>query len=184
MILVGEVGATSPDHARAHGACGVKIRIDNPKDFWLGAVYLLAGAAALYLGADYPLGRPGRMGPGYFPTVIASLLILFGVMSIIRSLLTTGEAIRIGAIKPLLLITGALVAFGLLLNTLGLVAALTVLILMSAAASEHFRLQWSAAAGLVALVAFCAAVFVKALGVPMPLMGAWLAPFVPPWLGG
>ncbi|HEY7383053.1 MAG TPA: tripartite tricarboxylate transporter TctB family protein [Beijerinckiaceae bacterium] len=162
----------------------MKIGIDNPKDFWLGAVYLLAGAAALYLGADYPLGRPGRMGPGYFPTVIASVLILFGIVSIIRSLVTTGATIRIGAMKPLLLITGGLVAFGLLLDPLGLVVAMTLLILMSAAASEHFRFQWRAAAGVVALVAFCAVVFVKALGVPMPLTGAWLAPFVPPWLGG
>ncbi|HEX2724187.1 MAG TPA: tripartite tricarboxylate transporter TctB family protein, partial [Beijerinckiaceae bacterium] len=79
---------------------------------------------------------------------------------------------------------GGLVALGLLLEPLGLVAALAVLILMSAAASEHFRFQWSAAAGLVALVAFCAAVFVKALGVPMPLIGAWLSPFLSPWLGG
>jgi hypothetical protein len=162
----------------------VKIRIDNPKDFWLGAIYILAGAAALYLGADYPLGRAGRMGPGYFPTVIASLLILFGAASIVRSLMTTGGPIRIGAVKPLLLITGAVVAFGLLLDTIGLVIALAVLIVMSAAASERFRFQWSAAAGLVALVVFCALVFVKALGVPMPLAGAWLAPFLPPWLAG
>jgi hypothetical protein len=162
----------------------VKIRIDNPKDFWLGAVYLLAGAAALYLGADYPVGRAGRMGPGYFPAVIASLLILFGVVSIVRSLVTSSATVRIGAIKPLLLITGAIAAFGLLLDRLGLVVALVVLIVMSAAASEHFRFRWSAAAGLVALVLFCALVFVKALGVPMPLAGAWLAPFAPPWLGG
>jgi hypothetical protein len=162
----------------------VKIRIDNPKDFWLGAIYILAGAAALYLGADYPLGRAGRMGPGYFPTVIASLLILFGAAAIVRSLMTTGGPIRIGTVKPLLLITGAVVAFGLLLDTIGLVIALAVLIVMSAAASERFRFQWSAAAGLVALVVFCALVFVKALGVPMPLAGAWLAPFLPPWLAG
>jgi hypothetical protein len=162
----------------------VKIRINNPKDFWLGAVYLLAGASALRLGADYPLGTAGRMGPGYFPAVIASLLILFGVSSVVRSLMTTGATIRIGAIKPLLLVTGAVVAFGLLLNTLGLVIALTALIVMSAAASERFRFQWSAAAGLVALVLFCAVVFVRGLGVPMPLTGEWLAPFVPPWLGG
>jgi Tripartite tricarboxylate transporter TctB family len=162
----------------------VKIRINNPKDFWLGAVYLLAGGTALRLGTDYPLGTTGRMGPGYFPAVIACLLILFGSISIVRSLAALGATIRISAIKPLLLITGSVVAFGLLLNTLGLVIALTVLILMSAAASDRFRFQWDAAAGLVALVLFCAVVFVKALGVPMPLAGRWLAPFVPPWLGG
>ena len=52
--------------------------------------------------------------------------------------------------KPFL-ITAALVLFGLLLNTLGLVIAMTALILMSAGASEAFRLEWTATAGLIAL---------------------------------
>jgi hypothetical protein len=123
------------------------------------------------------------MGPGYFPAVIASLLILFGAASIVRSLVTTGDVIRVAALKPLLLITGAIVAFGVLLNTLGLVVAMTALILMSAAASEAFRFEWRATVGLVALVIFCSVVFVKALGVPMPLVGDWLAPFLPGSLG-
>ena len=157
----------------------MKIRIKNAKDLCLGAVYLLSGAFALRLGSDYPLGTAGRMGPGYFPAVIASLLIVFGAASIVRSLVTTGEVIRVAALKPLLLITGGLVAFGVLLNTLGLVVAMTVLILMSAAASEAFRFEWKATVGLVALVIFCSVVFVKALGVPMPLVGDWLAPLLP-----
>ncbi len=161
----------------------MKIRIKNPKDFCLGAVYLLSGAFALRLGSDYPLGSAGRMGPGYFPAVIASLLIVFGAASIVRSLLTVGEVIRVAALKPLLLITGAIVAFGVLLNTLGLVVAMTVLILMSAAASEAFRFEWRATVGLVALVIFCSVVFVKTLGVPMPLVGDWLAPLLPVSLG-
>lgn len=160
----------------------MKLRINNPKEFWLGAVYLLCGAYALRLAADYPLGTAGRMGPGYFPTVIASLLILFGTVSTVRSLVTTGEPIRIGAIKPLLLITAAVVAFGFLLNTAGLVIAMAVLILMSAAASQAFRFQWTAMAGIVALILFCSLVFVKALGVPMPLIGDWVAPLLA-WLG-
>ena len=160
----------------------MKLRINNPKEFWLGAAYLLCGAYALRLAAGYPLGTAGRMGPGYFPTVIASLLILFGTVSTVRSLVTTGEPIRIVAIKPLLLITAAVVAFGFLLNTAGLVIAMVVLILMSAAASQAFQFQWTAMAGIVALILFCSLVFVKALGVPMPLIGDWVAPLLA-WLG-
>jgi len=157
----------------------VKIRIKNPRDFCLGAVYLLAGAFALRLGSDYPMGTAGRMGPGYFPAVIASLLIVFGAVAMVRSLVTTGEVIRIAAVKPLLLITAAIVGFGVLLNILGLVIAMTVLILMSAAASEAFRFEWRATAGVVALIIFCSVVFVKALGVPMPLIGTWIGPLLP-----
>jgi len=160
----------------------VKLRINNPKEFWLGAVYLLCGAYAMRLAADYPLGTAGRMGPGYFPTVIASLLILFGTISAVRSLVTSGDPIRIVAIKPLLLITAAVVAFGFLLNTAGLVIAMAVLILMSAAASQAFRFQWTATVGIIGLILFCSLIFVKALGVPMPLIGEWIAPLLA-WLG-
>jgi hypothetical protein len=156
----------------------VKLRINNPKEFWLGAVYLLCGAYALRLAADYPFGTAGRMGPGYFPTVISSLLILFGLISIVRSVVTAGGAIRIEAIKPLLLITTAVVAFGVLLNTFGLVIAIAVLILMSAAASRAFHFEWTATAGIIVLILFCSVVFVKALGVPMPLLGDWVAPLL------
>jgi hypothetical protein len=37
-------------------------------------------------------------------------------------------------------------------------------------------------AGIVALILFCSLVFVKALGVPMPLIGDWVAPLLA-WLG-
>jgi hypothetical protein len=162
----------------------LNLRVNNPKDFWLGAVYLVAGAGALGLGTEYPLGTAGRMGPGYFPAVIASLLILFGIAAVARSFMTTGDAVGITALKPLVLITGAVVAFGFLLNGLGFAASLAVLIVMSAAASEAFRFDWKASLGVVALVVFCSLLFVRALGVPLPLVGAWIAPVVPVWLGG
>ena len=47
------------------------------------------------------------------------------------------------------------------------------LILISAAASIHFKFDWKALGALVVLVVFCALVFVKGLGVPMPLLGTW-----------
>lgn len=55
---------------------------------------------------------------------------------------------------------------------------------MSAAASEKFRFEWTATAGLVGLVVFCSVVFVQGLGVPMPLVETWLQPILPAWLGG
>ena len=70
--------------------------------------------------------------------------------------------------------TLATALFGLLLPVLGLVLALLALLLLSASASSRFRFDPRAAAGLVLLIAFCALVFVTALGVPMPLLGSWL----------
>lgn len=156
--------------------------IRNPKDFWIGAIYLATGTAGLLIGRGYNFGTAARMGPGYFPTVVSSLLIVFGIVAVGRSLVRPGDPVGPLAWKTMLLIVGASVAFGLLLQPAGLIVALTVLVLTSAAASNEFRLGWLPAFGLVALVAFCALVFVKGLGVPMPLVGPWLQDVTPSWL--
>jgi len=55
----------------------------------------------------------------------------------------------------------------------GLVISILVVALVSAAGSEKFRLDWKALALLLGFVAFCVAVFVKGLGVPLPVLGTW-----------
>jgi Tripartite tricarboxylate transporter TctB family len=159
-------------------------RIIGPKDFWTGIIYVSVGIAAFLIGRDYPFGSAGRMGPGYFPAVLSCLLVLLGAIAIGRSFFQPGPPIGSFPIKQIVLVIGATVLFGALINTAGLIVALLVLVLVSAAASEHFKFDWRATLGLVALVVFCSLVFVKGLGVPMPLVGTWLQPFAPSWLGG
>lgn len=143
-----------------------------------------AGALGMLIGREYSFGTAGRMGPGYFPMVISALLLFFGAITVMRSFITPGEAVGAFAWKPLVLVVGSVVAFGLLINTAGLLIALLMMVLVSAAASEKFRFEWSAMLGLIGLTAFCSLVFVRGLGVPMPIVGSWLQPLVPAWLGG
>ncbi|MXQ10865.1 tripartite tricarboxylate transporter TctB family protein [Microvirga makkahensis] len=143
------------------------------KDFWAGVLYVAFGAAAFWIGRDYPMGTAGRMGAGYFPTALSVILMLIGLISAARALTQEGEAVGAVSWKSLALVVGSTALFGLLLPTTGLVIALVVLILISATASQNFRLDLKAAAGLIILVTFCSLVFVKALGVPMPLVGSW-----------
>ena len=149
--------------------------IRAPKDFWTGVIYLSVGALGIVVGREYSFGSAGRMGPGYFPFVISCLLLVFGVITLVRSFLTDGEPVGALAWKAIALVVGSVIAFGLLLPTGGLIIAMTVMVLMSAAASEKFRFEWKATLGLVGLVVFCSLVFVKGLGVPMPLLGSWLS---------
>ena len=153
--------------------------IRAPKDFWTGMIYLVVGAAAFWIARDYSFGTGARMGPGYFPSVICVLLIAFGVVSIVKSFRADGEPITPFAFKAMILVIGSVVAFGLLLPRAGLPIAMVVLVLMSAAASEKFKFEVLPTVMLAALVVFCSVVFVKGLGVPMPLVGTWLAPLIP-----
>lgn len=147
--------------------------IKNPKDFWTGVIYVAFGGAAFWIARDYGMGTASRMGPGYFPMVLAGLLMLIGAISLVHSFMKPGPPLGGFAVKASVLILGGVVLFGLLISRAGLLIALPTLVLLSAAGSEKFRFEWKAALGLIALTAFCALVFVKGLGVPMPLLGTW-----------
>jgi hypothetical protein len=147
--------------------------IRSPKDFWAGLLYAGFGAAAVLIARDYAMGSSSRMGPAYFPTVLGSLLLLIGLASLVRSFFATGEPIGAIAWKGMFLVTLGTALFGFLLRPAGLVPALAALIVVSAAASIKFRFDWRALAMMGGLIAFCALVFVKALGLPLSLLGTW-----------
>jgi putative tricarboxylic transport membrane protein len=149
------------------------MRIRNPRDFWAGAIYLALAIAGIWIGQDYQLGTSERMGPGYFPSALGSILAIFGVVSIARSFIRPGEAISAIAWRPLAFVLGSTVLFGLLLPRVGVLIALPCLIVVSAFASRNSRFDVTSIAALFGLVAFCVVVFVKGLGVPMPLIGTW-----------
>jgi hypothetical protein len=149
------------------------MRIRSPRDLWAGAIYLALAIAAIWIGQNYQLGSSERMGPGYFPTVLGSILAIFGVVSIGRSFIGAGAPVSAIAWRPLVLVLGAPVLFGLLLPRAGMLIALPCLIVAGALASRNSRLDATSIAALVGLVGFCVLVFVKGLGVPMPLLGTW-----------
>ncbi len=160
-------------------------RILSPKDFWTGLIYIAFGGAAGWIGSAYNMGTAGRMGPGYFPKVLAGMLIVLGLISLGRSFVSKGEPISRIAFKPLVLVLLACASFGFLVNRAGLIVALAALVLVSAAGSREFKLDWMALGGLVLLITFCSLVFVKGLGIPMPLLGTWIEPYAGPlavWL--
>lgn len=150
------------------------LRIRGQKDFGIGTIYFGLGLAGLIIAREYTFGTAGRMGPGYFPTIISALLILFGLVTLSRGLLREGGRVEDINWKGAALVTLSVCAFGFLLEGAGLVIALVALVLISAAASDRFRLEVRALLGLIALTIFCVAVFVYGLGLPMPILGDWL----------
>jgi hypothetical protein len=162
----------------------MRLRAAAPKDVWAGAIYIAFGGLMFWGALSYRLGTAGRMGPGYFPRALALILIAIGIISLVRGFVVEGEGIGGIAWKPLGLVLASSALFGLLLERAGLVVSLAVMVLLAAAASREFRWDVKALAGLAALIAFCVLAFVKGLGVPMPILGAWLEPLaaVAPWL--
>jgi hypothetical protein len=161
------------DRSTAEGEPALSSYIRSPKDFCAGLIYLAIGLCAIYLGSELPMGTALKMGPAYFPAVLGWLLSFIGVISLARSFVQKGGPIPRFFWKPLLLITGATVVFGLLVRGAGLVVALPLFMMMTAFASVKFR--WGPMLLLAAVATtLCSLVFVKGLGVPLPLIGKWL----------
>lgn len=150
--------------------------IRNPKDFLSGLMFLAFGGSAIFIAQDYPMGQAVRMGPGYFPVVLGALLCLVGAVCVVRALFIgtgSGEPTARLAFKPLLLVTVSTLVFGLLLRHAGLIAALAVSIALSSVASSKVTVK-AIVLTIVLLTAFCWLVFLKALGLPIPVIGPWL----------
>jgi hypothetical protein len=147
--------------------------IRHPKDFWTGIIFFSIGLYAVIVGQDYDMGSAGRMGPAYFPTMLGGLLALIGAVAVIRSFFRPGEAISRFYIKELVLVLLAVLLFGFLVRGAGLVPAALVIIMLSAYASPKFHLgkMLTLAAGMAL---FGVLLFVKLLGLPMPILGPWL----------
>ena len=142
------------------------------KDVWAGLFLIVVGVLAVFFARNYPFGTALRMGPGYFPTVLGALMVLFGLYTLANGL-RSGEKIESSwPLRALIVLPLALVLFGVLIERAGFAPAMLVLIFGSATASTEFRflevLLFS-----IALTALAVAVFVLGLGLPYPLLAGF-----------
>ncbi len=149
------------------------MKIRSIKDLFAGLIYIFFGASAILIAREYNMGSAFKMGPAYFPTVLSALLIVVGSISVIRAFILPGTPIGAISIKGLLLVTASIVVFGLVVRGAGLVIALPLLLFISAAASVKIRWQTTLIIAL-GLTLFCVLVFLKGLGIPLPVIGPWL----------
>jgi len=150
----------------------MQLEIRNNRDVWAGAMLIVTGATSVIIARDYASGTSLRMGPGYFPSVLGGLLVLFGIY-LVASGLRSNEKIAGGwSLRALVVLPLSLVMFGLLMEYTGFVPALMVLIVGSSAAGSEFNLK-EALLLATGLTAFAVALFIYGLGLPYPLFAAW-----------
>ena len=139
------------------------------QDFWAGLMLIVTGAVAIFIARNYEFGSSLRMGPGYFPSVLGGLLILFGLIIAVKGLNSGEKLSKAWSPRALIVLTAALVLFGFLIDRAGFVPAMMVLIFGSALAGSQFKfvevLLFS-----IFLTALCVVVFIWALGLPYPLI--------------
>ena len=146
--------------------------IRGRKDFWTGLIYIFFGVSAIIIAGDYSMGTGVKMGPAYFPTILGGLLAVIGAIAVIRSFIVPGTPVSAFAFKGLILVTVSALVFGFVVRGAGLAVALPLLVIISAYASTSFRWRQTLIMAVV-LTIFCALVFLKGLGIPLPIIGPW-----------
>ena len=146
--------------------------IRSTRDFWTGLVYIFFGSSAIFIAREYGMGTGLKMGPAYFPTVLGGLLVCIGTISVIRSFMVSGPPIGAFAFKGVVLITLSILLFGFAVRGAGLAVALPLLVVISARASTRFRWRPTILMA-VGITIFCVFVFLKGLGIPLPVIGPW-----------
>jgi hypothetical protein len=138
------------------------------QDLWAGLMFMGLGMLAVYLSFDYPLGKAMRMGPGYFPTYLGYIMTFIGLIIGGRSFFlepTPEERTTKWALVPLTLMPLSVVVFAVVVDTLGLVAAVLLLLLLANASVKNFR-PVENFVNFVVLLAIAVFVFQRWLGVP------------------
>lgn len=142
----------------------------------VGGLFFAAIGLAFVLGSNHlPMGEAARMASGYFPRLLGYCLIFIGLVISIRGTFfekKSHEIIYRFALKKVLLIGTALLAFAFLLEPAGLWIALSVLVFISSFASEQRSIR-EALILTVVVDLLVTAVFVGAIGLEINLLPAW-----------
>lgn len=155
----------------------------NRSDIGAGAIFIAIG---LFFGlmtlSGLEVGTARRMGPGYFPIMLAGILVVLGLAVVVKGI---GQADSPRGPLPwrgLAVLVPVPVIFGLLIRPLGMVPVLLITIFLTSFASRRMSVL-AAVALTVGLTVFCVAVFSFGLGLPLRLFGPWVEPWTRPIFG-
>lgn len=99
---------------------------------------ILIGALVIWEGSSYDIGTATRMGPGYFPVVLGGIVVLFGVALFYNARTSLLDAPRI-PYRAIIAISAGVIAFGALVERIGMIPAVISLVLLSSLAEERPR---------------------------------------------
>ena len=180
-VVFDTVHTTSTKTGTGGDDMSLRAHIRDRKDVAAGLLFAAIGLATVIVASDYPLGTMRSIGPGYFPIMIGVLLALLGTGVAFQGLSFSGAvdpareptAARAEeddgiAVRPLIMITLAVVAFGITVRPLGLAVATVALVTLASLAGREFRLL-NIVLLSVGLIALSWGTFIYLLGLPMTL---------------
>lgn len=158
------------------------LRMLRRKNVLAGLMFMAIAALGLWESRNYPVGTALRMSTGYVPRLLCWVLLALGAFVLVQGVLATDppEAPRepvpedslIARLRPVVVVTLALIAFALALETFGLVLSIIVLVAIASAARQELKL-WEMLAAAAGLSVLTWAIFVLGLSLPIPVWPEW-----------
>ena len=132
------------------------------RGLFLIAISLLFGGWSLH----YQIGEFSRAGPGLFPLLVSSLLLLIGVVTLIRSRFVDPEPLDFNY-RNLAIVLVSLCGFAVISQVVNMIAGIVFMVFVSTYAGTSYSVlrNLKLSAGLIA-IAFAMS---KLLGVNLPL---------------
>jgi Tripartite tricarboxylate transporter TctB family len=133
-----------------------------------GRGLLLVAVALLFLfqAPRYAIGSFNEPGPGLFPVIVASILLVIGIAIVLRSHFS--EAVPLDfRIRNIALIAASLVGFALVSEYVNMLVGIAVMVTMASLASDDFSIPRTAA--IIVALCLVAVAMKKGLGVQLPL---------------
>lgn len=141
--------------------------IQNPTSLMTGGFLIVVACLALLLSKNLSSFTNIGLGPGFVPKMLAILQIVLALPLVIKGFTEKGEAPTRFELRPQLIIV-AIGYFAITIESMGMVIALTGLVLIACLANSKTK---PLEAGVLALgvVTFSYLLFVKALGLLIPV---------------
>ena len=132
------------------------------RGLFLVAISLAFGLQSL----RYSIGSFGRAGPGLFPLMVSSLLLVVGVITVVRSRFVEPVHLEFN-MKNIAIILASLCGFALISEHLNMIAGIVFMVFVATLAGTTYSVARNVkiALGLIAMALF----FQKVLGVQLPL---------------
>lgn len=157
------------------------MKIGHPKDFLSGVLFALVGLAFALIAkgvpgstflAGYSMGTPARMGPAFFPFWLGIILMALGIiiaLVAVRHDSSQGNHLPRFHWRPIFIVLGSVVMFGIILKWTGMLIAGFLLVVVASTANPE-GVKWRDVILLaIGLVTFTAVTFVGGLKLPIPL---------------
>lgn len=133
----------------------------------VGGALLLALGLFFVIGAlDLEIGTARRMGPGYFPLVVGSVVSILAILVIANSVFEANVAVKL-EIRSFAAVAAGVAAFAFLTPILGILPAVFVSVLSSSLADSRLSFKLK---GVLALGVSIAIWIIFIVGLQLPFM--------------